>query len=315
MILLGFGGSGTTEPQIVLVFGSGLIGSSVTEALEKNGHLLREQIFSWNWPTPTNTQVRAIESAFIDHIEQRPDSQVTIVWAAGRSGFGSSEEDMAQEFQGFIGVQNLAQSLRQSSRPANVRFIHISSAGGLFEGQVACDQNTLPQPIRAYGHGKLQQETALTENSAIGHRLIIRPSSVFGYAPQGRLGLISALISSSIQHREAMIFGGLSTQRDFIYAPDIGRYIAQQVFAPRPEGEGLEKVLIASGRPATVFEIIKTVESVVGVPLYLKIDAQPENALNNTFRISALPSKFVPTPLRQGIEQTKSMMEAHSFGN
>ena len=315
MFFLGFEGAATTEPQIVLIFGSGLIGSSIAEALVRNGGLLYKQRLQWNWPEATNAQKRATEVAFYDFLDHRPSSRVTIIWAAGRSGFGSSEEDMSQEFRGFTGVQTLARRLAQNKEPTNVRFIHISSAGGLFEGQIACELDTPPRPIRAYGHGKLQQEAALLEDSEVGHRLIVRPSSVFGYAVQGRLGLVSALISAAIRRRDAMIFGGLSTQRDFIFAPDIGRYIVRNIFDSPPEGTGYEKVIIASGRPATVFEIIKMVEEVVGVPLYLKINAQPDNALNNTFRMSALPSGFFPTPLRQGIEQTKSAMEAHSFGN
>lgn len=315
MRILGFEGSAATEPQIVLVFGSGLVGSSVEEALEINGRLLHKQHLPWTWPVPTKAQRRAVEKAFYSHLDERPLSRATIIWAAGRSGFGASEEDMDLEFCGFTGVLALARSLAQSCGKAKVHCIHVSSAGGLFEGQIACEHDTPPQPIRAYGHGKLQQEAALAEESELGYRLIVRPSSVFGYVPQGRFGLVSALLSAAIQHRDAMIFGGLSTQRDFIFAPDVGRYIAQNVFAAVPKNTDLEKVIIASGRPATVFEIIKTVEEVVGVPLYLKIDAQPDNALNNTFRLSALPSGFFPTPLRQGIEQTKSKMETYSFGN
>lgn len=315
MLLLGFDGTAATEPQVVLLFGSGLIGSAIADALESSGRLLHKQQIPWNWPAPTHAQIRAVEVAFNSCLDERPLSRVAIIWAAGRSGFGSSEEDMALEFRGFSGVLAFARRLAQRDGQAKDRFIHISSAGGLFEGQTACEHDTPPRPIRPYGHGKLQQEAALEEEAALGHRLIIRPSSVFGYIPRGRLGLVSALISAAIQHRDTKIFGGLNTQRDFIFAPDIGRYIARHIFAAFPKGTDLEKVIIASGRPATVFEIIKMVEEVVGVPLYLKIDAQPDNALNNTFRMSALPSGFFPTPLRQGIEQTKSAMEAHSFGN
>lgn len=315
MILFGFEASGATEPQIVFVFGSGLIGSSIAEALEKNGHLLHKITLPWSWPAPTNAEIQFVEAAFNSCLDHRPFSRVTIIWAAGRSGFGSSEEDMALEFRGFTGVLALARSLAQSCGQAKVRFIHISSAGGLFEGKIACDHDAPPQPIRAYGHGKLRQEAALAEEAELGYRLIVRPSSVFGYVPQGRFGLVSALLSAAIQHRNAMIFGSLSTQRDFIFAPDVGRYVARSVFTVTPKSADLRKVIIASGRPATVFEIIKTVEEVVGAPLYLKIDAQPDNALNNTFRMSALPTGFFPTPLRQAIEQTKSKMETYSFGN
>lgn len=315
MILLGFEGTAQANPQIVMIFGSGLIGSSIVEALHRSGRLSYRQHLGWSWPKPSGAQTRAVEAAFDDFTERLPASHVTTIWAAGISGFGSSEADMSLEYEALCGVRTLARRLASKSGKAMSCFVHISSAGGLFEGQIACEKNSVPQPIRAYGHGKLKQELSLLEDVELGPRLIVRPSSVFGYVAHGRLGLVSALISAAIRHRVASIFGAFSTQRDFIFAPDIGRYICRKIFALSPQVADVEKVIIASGRPASVFEIIKTVEEVVGAPLYLKIDAHPGNALDNTFRASALPPGFFPTPLRQGIEQIKSAMERHNFGN
>ena len=297
-----------------MVFGSGLIGSSIIAALQRGGNLSYKQPLSWSWPNPTGEQTRAVEAAINHYIDHQPSSHITTIWAAGRSGFGSSEEDMSLEFQAFCGVRTLARELGRNNKDTTRSFIHISSAGGLFEGQIACEKTAVPQPIRAYGHGKLKQEIALLEDAGLGRRLIVRPSSVFGYVAHGRLGLVSALISAAIRHREAVIFGAFSTQRDFIFAPDIGRYVSEKVRSISSQVTDLETVVIASGRPASIFEIIKTVEDVVGAHLYLKIDAHPGNALNNTFRTSALPSGFIPTSLRQGIEQTKYEMESHNFG-
>jgi UDP-glucose 4-epimerase len=314
VLFLGFEGTATIKPQIVTVYGSGLIGASIVKALRHSGHPSHMRSLNWTWPNPTGAQTRAVEAAFNAFIDQQSPSRITTIWAAGRSGFGSSEEDMSLEYQAFCGVRTLARKLAMNNEDISSSFIHISSAGGLFEGQIACDKDTIPQPIRAYGHGKLKQEFALLEDAGLGRRLVVRPSSVFGYTSHGRLGLVSALISAAIQNRDAVIFGALSTQRDFIFAPDIGRYISEKVLNVSLQAPNLERVILASGRPASIFEIIKTVEDVVGTSLYLKIEANPDNALNNTFRASVLPFGFIPTSLRQGIEQTKSEMENHSFG-
>lgn len=314
MIQLSFERTAKLKPQIVLVFGSGLIGSSIIAALQRMGHCLDKLDIDWSWPRPTNMETQAVERAVQQRLNNRPSSHLTIVWAAGKSGFGSSEEDMSLEDKAFCSVRKLARKLAKYSDGATSSFIHISSAGGLFEGQIGCDRGTLPRPIRAYGHGKLKQEVALAGEADLGLRLIVRPSSVYGYVPGGRVGLISALIAAGLQNQLVSIFGALTTQRDYIFAPDIGRFIAQRVFSESPKSTDLETLLLASGRPASVFEIINTVEDVVQVPLYLKINANPDNALDNTFRPSALPPGFLPTPLRQAIEQTKSAMEAHSFG-
>lgn len=261
---------------------------------------------AWTWPQPGMSELRAIETTLKTALQTAPEARLAVIWAAGRSGFGSTDQDMALEQTSLEAVQGLAQRMAALCGVERSSFIHLSSAGGLFEGQVACGRAAIPAPIRPYGHGKLAQEHALRNRPDLGHRIIIRPSSVYGYVPGGRHGLISALVSAAVLQRDAKIFGGLTTQRDFVFAPDIGRYIARRVLAPWPGTVGIEEVLIAAGRPATVFEIIKLVEDNVGTPLHLNIDPRPENARDNTFLPSALPAGFQPTPLREGIALTKT---------
>lgn len=312
MILLSFDGTSITRPHIVAVFGSGLIGSSIIEALQKAGLFLCKQPLTWTWPSPSMSEMSAVETTLRQLIEERPTSLLSVIWAAGNSGFGSSQEDMEREHRSLRVVLSFSRRMASLSGASASRFFFIGSAGGLFEGQIACQENAHPRPLRPYGHGKLSQEATLQDDTALGDRLIIRPSSVYGYSAGARFGLISALVFAAMQGRTANIFGALSTQRDFIFAPDIGRYVARRVFAVAPQCSNVEKVTLASGRPASVFEIIKTVEEIVGVPLYLKIDARPDNARDNTFHISAVPPDFHPTPLREGIELTKSAISKHA---
>lgn len=311
MILLRFAPeTATAPPRVVALFGSGLIGSAIAQAVRRRGACVAQQRLAWSWPQPEPSQTRAIEAAIRAPAKEQPGLELSVIWAAGQSGFGSSEEVMAQEFDAFAGVRLLARRLALICGPEAIRFYHLSSAGGLFEGQVGCDGQSQPCPIRPYGFGKLNQEAALDEDVGLGHRVVIRPSSVYGYAAGGRHGLISALISAALRRRDAKIFGAMTTQRDFILATDIGRYIAKRVFAPVSKSEEVERLVLASGRPASVFEIIKLVENNIGSQLYLKIDPRPDNARDNTFRPSALPPDFYPTPLHEGVEQTKVALMA-----
>lgn len=302
------------DQTCLLLFGAGLIGQSIRQSIKKFAGHVEEQPLSWTWPIPTLAERVCLVDAAVATFGRAPSARFIAIWAAGGSGFGSSEHTMRAEYHALTHVVDVVNSIAEHVPLDKRSFVLLSSAGGLFEGQVSCDASTHPSSRRPYGDGKIDQEEYVTLQSDLGQRLILRPSSVYGYVPGGRLGLVSALISAAKQHRVASIFGALDTLRDYVFAPDIGRYISAQVFAPSPQLSDVRTVLLASGRPASVFEIIRTVEDVVKTPLYLNIEANPENALNNTFKPSALPPGFFPTPLRQGIEQTKSAMEAHTFG-
>lgn len=309
VIVLSLEKTATTAARIVIVFGSGLIGSSIVAALQRNDHLLHKQHLSWSWPQPTDSETKAVETECRTFLKTRPSSEIAVIWAAGRNGFGASEDDMDVEYRSFSSVRTLARRLALGRGDQACRFFHISSAGGLFEGQIACGKTARPRPLRPYGHGKLRQETALAKDLGLGTRLIIRPSSVYGFVESGRRGLVSALISAALQRRDAKIFGALTTQRDFLFAPDVGQYVARRVCATSPHSSETERVILASARPASVFEIVRTVEDCTGNPLYLKIDPRPDNARDNTFHASAAPPDFFPTPLREGIELTKSSIK------
>ncbi|MEL6768963.1 MAG: NAD-dependent epimerase/dehydratase family protein, partial [Pseudomonadota bacterium] len=146
-----------------------------------------------------------------------------------------------------------------------------------------------------------------------GRRHILRPSSVYGYAPGARRGLISALIAAAVRGRPATIMGALTTQRDYVYAVDIGRFIAARVLDETPPGPAVETALLASARPTSIFEVMQLIEAHTGARLLLRIDPRPENARDNTFLPNSLPTDFDPTRLSEGIALTTAAMTHDRF--
>lgn len=316
MILLTWRGAASSGPRVVFLFGSGLVGGAVARAMRWRVAGVRARHFDWSWPTPPSARVADVVAAARAAIDERRDACFAVIWAAGRSGFGSTEMEMEVESEALEGVMAAARCVGGALAPARRAFVHVSSAGGLFEGQVACDRVATPAPLRPYGHGKLAQERSVAADVELGHRLILRPSSVYGYARNGRQGLVSALVAAGIQHRDATIFGALTTQRDFVFAPDIGRYVAARMSSSWPETplDSPETALLAAGRPASVFEVIQIVEDYLGKALRLRIDPRPENARDNTFLPSALPHDFQPTGLREGIALTATAVSQERYG-
>jgi UDP-glucose 4-epimerase len=311
LILLDWEGAPSIAPGAVLLFGSGLIGGAVADAFRRAVPSIRIRRLAWTWPKPDHIEVATVEKAARQVLAVRKGARLSVVWAAGRSGFGTSVDGMADEFGAFEQVCTTARRLGANLPRGHLTFVHVSSAGGLFEGQVACGRDAVPAPLRPYGDGKLAQECAVLRDDALGSRLILRPSSVYGYGRSGRRGLISTLVAAGIQRRRASIVAALPTLRDYLFAPDIGQFIAAELLKPfsRSKDEAITKtVLLASGRPASVFEILRLVEAQVGTSLYLNVDPRPENARYNTFLSSALPEGFRPTSLEEGVARTAAAM-------
>lgn len=305
MILFNWGRAGATGPGVALLYGSGLIGGAVINALKRAVPDLRARHFPWTWPRPDGIEVASVETAVRDALAPFPGTRLSVLWAAGRSGFGTDTDGMAEEFAAFEGVLETAMRIGADRAPEQRSFIHVSSAGGLFEGQVACGMDAAPAPLRPYGHGKFVQEHRILDCDDLGHRFILRPSSVYGFSLGARRGLVSALLAAGIQRQRATIFGSLTTQRDYVFAPDVGRFAVDRLLAPRtaPAIQS-ETSTLASGRPASVFEILRIVEEQLGTPLCVRIDPWPENARDTTFLPSSLPEDFKPTSLREGVALT-----------
>jgi nucleoside-diphosphate-sugar epimerase len=283
----------------VLLFGLGLIGGAVDRALrlrfEAEG---RDFPYDWHDAGLRQAQRADIGAAL-------PNAgRLSLVWTGGQSGFGSTDADMAQETAIVAELIAMAQTLRQAGRP--VDFHMMSSAGGLFESQTHCSEHSIPRPLRPYGTGKLMQEQALAQAAGLDRRHIYRPSSVYGVTRSKRVGLVTALISNAMQGKTTRIFGNPNTLRDYVLADDIGHYLARRIVDPEPASDpppGAKTFLLASGRSASVFEVIERIRERVERPLLLQFDPHPSNVRDMSFLPSALPTDWQATSLASGISR------------
>lgn len=258
--------------------------------------------FDWSW---TDTNIRKCQiDALIEHFEDDTlsvqSARTSVVWTAGAAGFSSTPEILEEELLAFQDVCVLATRLSKHPK-VNDCSVHLtSSAGGIFEGQRRVDHDSIPVPRRPYGTFKLLQEKHLSELEIDARKYVYRPSSVYGYNPGGRAGLVAALIRNANQRRCTKVFGSISTLRDYVFVEDVARFIADQIQYIRPDGT----FTLASGKPTSLGEILSLVRWAMACDLLLEIDPNPSNASDNTYLPSLLPDHLRLTDLRTGIERT-----------
>jgi len=288
---------------LVALFGVGLLGCAVRDALVGRGYRPRPLALSWDDGPLQRRQLDTIAASLGATLEGSAPGALGLVWAAGRAGFASSQAETAGELESFQRVLALAESTARSHPEAPVSFHLLSSIGGLFEGRRAIDHDSTPTVLRPYGDLKLRQEERLLASDAPLERRIYRLTSVFGPTPRGgRRGLIATLIHNGLRHRVTRIVGRLSTLRDFIWTGDVASYLVADVLErcgqPRPP-----IATLAAGKPASIHELLRLVESTIGRRLYVQFDFGLANSMDTTVSPSLLPAHWRARSLGTAVRQ------------
>jgi UDP-glucose 4-epimerase len=191
------------------------------------------------------------------------DGPWRVVWAAGAATTSTPATDAFDE---LVPLAGLLTGIR-SARPPGMGAVFVtSSAGGVYAGSAnpPFDAATPTVPLSPYGELKLAQEAIALETLAgICPVVIGRLSNLYGPGQNlGKLqGLISRLARSAVTQQPINIFVSLDTIRDYIYADDAAS-VALHAVDEAASREATGTVVIASGQPATVGQVIRTMNQV-----------------------------------------------------
>lgn len=287
-------GEAQPAPLAVAVFGAGLIGSAAVAACERLGGLrARRLALSWSDPAAQRRDLAAIEEALLGERAGR----LAVLWSAGAAGFAAGEAEAAAELASFRAVLATCRraAARRPDRP--VSFHLVGSAGGLHEGSRLVAPGAEPAPRRPYGRLKLAQERELTEQAPELGRRIYRLSSVFGHLAEGRRrGLIPTLLADGLGQRVSTVTGRPDTLRDFIWAGDVGRYLARELARP-DAGPAPAPATLAAGKPSTLLEVQRLIETALRRKLYLTYRPHEAGAADITFAPALLAPGWRPGDL------------------
>ena len=298
MIFVSLPDKASGERHVIVVFGAGLIGGAIAGALCRLEDAVAEVLpLSWSSAALRRSELAGLMELLTDR--RTPTARIDLVWAAGCAGFGASSMELALETEALDDILAWGRILQASATRSRLTIHMLSSAGGLFEGQRLVDAASVPRPLRPYGEAKLAQEKSLEALRPQMTAHVYRPSSVYGFGVRGaRAGLLNTLVDNSKLGRTTRIFGGLDTLRDYVLSTDVGTFIARKITMPE---ETSQTFLLATGKPTSIFEMIRLVREVIGQPLKIKLDVQPSRAGHISFRPGGLPSDWRPADLETGI--------------
>lgn len=301
--------------SIVAIFGVGLIGVNLVQALFKHSYKIIQILpFAWDEGARRANENEAILNC-IDSLLATPinsptrapyiQSRIDFVWSAGKGGFGMPGNDTLQELASFNNVLDLAVSAVKGHPSCMVRFHMLSSAGGLFEGQRNVGRNTKPCVKRPYAEMKLKQEQLLGSCCDI-IPYIYRPTSVYGFAGlHRRMGLIPTLLWNGYSNKVSSIYGTPDTIRDYVWSNDVGSFIANKISL---KATVAETHILASGKPSSIFEIHRRIEKLLNKKLFCHYIKEGGNTEHNTFNTATYPAGWNPLNIETGISKTYRVM-------
>lgn len=287
--------------RTIAIFGLGLIGASISAALQSQLSLDRQFLpFDWHDPTIQTKQIEIIHKKIIDELSQKPHATFDLVWSAGRAGFAASARETTLELESFKRVLLMARRVADHC-PNQVRGAHlISSAGGLFVGQRYVTSTSVPKPKSSYGMLKMSQEQMLVDVLEAYSTYIYRLSTAYGMIRPGqRRGLITALIANGVQNKITYITGRMTTLRDFVAVDDVTHFVLSKL---KQTNHPVNNVfMLVSGKPSTIQEIQNAVEDAIKHKLYVNFLLDPSNEQDISFAPTVIPNGWQPSSLRQNI--------------
>jgi len=253
----------------------------------------------WNDPYATGKALKQNLDRFCADVG---DGEWAIIWAAGAAtvatGQGPADVELST-FRTFVDAVS-------AHAPAGAgRFLLASSAGGVYAGSTnpPFTAATTPVPLGIYGQLKLAQENhaiyVLRNTCPI---VVARIANLYG--PGQNLtklqGLVSRLAWCAATQEPANIFVPLDTIRDYVYVDDAARSC---LLSLGNAAQGSEVAVVASGRPVTVGQLIRTVQQVTKrhVPVGLGSHA---SARDQVLDLRLAPSVEIDqqTPLPVGVK-------------
>lgn len=262
----------------------GLLGGSVEQVLATQGVVWHPpHRFTWGNPSVLDRELTTACRAFAAEVGRSPWQ---IAWCAGAGVVGSESSDLDQETNAFTRIlTGIAEALCERERNSGAMFF-ASSAGGVYAGvdNPPFDEDSPVAPVAPYGWNKLAQEALVRSWSAetATPLLIGRLSNLYGPAQNlsKNQGLITQVCLRALVRQPLHLYVPLDTIRDYLFAEDAGKLIADGLFRLRLEAAEAETApavvkVLASHRPTTVATVLAQFRWIMKRPVNVIVASSP----------------------------------------
>jgi UDP-glucose 4-epimerase len=218
--------------KVLVLGGSGFIGSHVVDAMRARGHSIR--IFDVR-PDPFRGPVEGVDYFFGDLSDPASLNRAltgidAVAHLISTSVPGTADNDPQSDVTGnLVASLNLIQAMIGQGVS---RLLYVSSGGAVYGvPDVTPIQETHPlRPIGSYGIVKVAVEQYLEVYRRVGKLspIMIRPANPYG-PRQGRTGVqgaISTFMRLALEDRPVEIWGDGTVVRDFFYVTDLAELCA-----------------------------------------------------------------------------------------
>jgi len=290
-----------SEVYVTLLIGLGLVGSAIDMILAQDENnitrIKSKQKLAW----ADIDKSRSIIQDFIEENSQgiKTASFLNIIWSAGKIGFGGSELDAENELEFFKQfIDTLNENIQAIKNLDFVQYLMISSAGGLYEGQLNFSNPKVYSPQRPYGRLKLLQEKYLSDQSQ--NPTFVRLSAVYSTTNfGGRLGLIPTLFLNGIHNKVTRIFGNQTTLRDYILDLDVAKGINRII---SEKDHSIKYHLFASGHSISIFQMKTIIERIICKKIYFNFEYLKTNDLSMAYSSKVISNHFQNTDLNVNLK-------------
>ncbi len=262
----------------------GLLGRNVELALEAKGATWHPRRgFTWSDPHTVERELSIACRAFSAKVGSSPWQ---IAWCAGAGFVGSSSSELEQETRTFACLlEGATEALCERGRGPGAMFL-ASSAGGVYAGvgTPPFREDSPVAPLAPYGWIKLKQESLARRWSmeTATPLLIGRLSNLYG--PGQNLtkgqGLISQMCVRILARRPLVLYVPLDTIRDYLFAKDAGRLVADGLACLHLERSRASVTpavvkILASQQATTIAAVLAQLRWIVKRPMRVIVAASP----------------------------------------
>jgi UDP-glucose 4-epimerase len=281
--------------KVLLIGGSGFIGSHLTDALMANG----KEVVVYDLQEPKQQvsykKISTLDKDLAEKIEGEKIDQVVNL-AVFRA---KNNEDIQKEIEvNVIGVSRVFEAAKKFQLP----IIHFSSSAiyGEFVRTPADEGHPL-NPITSYGFSKLVGEEIGkkiigTENSLL---TVFRPSIVYGYEGSD---VVTTFIKNAILKKPINLIDNGKHKRDFIYVKDLAEAV---LAAMNKKANGVFN--IGSGKEIKISDIAGIIKKIIPDLEIIEVKSSKKEVDQGALDISKAKKEFGYEPkysLEDGIKET-----------